>query len=204
MRVTSIEPCTKTKYKVFLDEEFAFVLYQGELSRYQIREGQELTDEKQERIWEETVCKRAKKRALHLLEDMDRSEAKLREKLLQSLYGQRAVDCAVAYVKSFGYLDDERYAENFVRSKSATKSRREIRAALLEKGVEREQIERALELCFQEDTEQQAILRLLRKKGVDPEHLDGPSREKIRAYLGRKGFAWESIRQVTQMCDDNA
>ena len=36
MTVTRIEAVTKTKYKVYLDGKFAFVLYKGELSRYGI------------------------------------------------------------------------------------------------------------------------------------------------------------------------
>ncbi len=38
MTVTKIEPVTKSKYKIYLDGQFAFVLYKGELSRYQIEE----------------------------------------------------------------------------------------------------------------------------------------------------------------------
>ena len=36
MTVTKIEPVTKSKYKIYLDGQFAFVLYKGELSRYHI------------------------------------------------------------------------------------------------------------------------------------------------------------------------
>ena len=41
MTVTQIEAVAggKTKYRVFLDGQPAFVLYKGELSRYHIREG---------------------------------------------------------------------------------------------------------------------------------------------------------------------
>ena len=45
MQVTKIEPVTKTKFKVYLDEQFAFVLYKGELSRYRIQEESELSQE---------------------------------------------------------------------------------------------------------------------------------------------------------------
>ena len=38
MTVTKIEPVTKSKYKIYLDGQFAFVLYKGELSRYHIEE----------------------------------------------------------------------------------------------------------------------------------------------------------------------
>ena len=36
MVVTKIEAVAKNKYKVYLDERFAFVLYKGELSRYRV------------------------------------------------------------------------------------------------------------------------------------------------------------------------
>ena len=45
MTVTKIEPVTKTRYKVYVDGQFAFVLYKGELSRYHIAEDSELEEE---------------------------------------------------------------------------------------------------------------------------------------------------------------
>ena len=42
MTVTKIEPVTKTRYKVYVDGQFAFVLYKGELSRYHIAVDSEL------------------------------------------------------------------------------------------------------------------------------------------------------------------
>ena len=70
----------------------------------------------EEKIRKEVILKRAKLRALHLLEDMARTDSALREKLRQGMYSADAVDKAVEYVKSFGYLNDARYADNFVRS----------------------------------------------------------------------------------------
>mgnify|MGYP007023351276 CR=1 FL=1 len=42
MIVTKIEPCTKTKFKIYIDETFKFVLYKGEVSRFGIRIGEEI------------------------------------------------------------------------------------------------------------------------------------------------------------------
>ena len=75
MIVTKTEACTRTKYRVWLDGEFAFVLYKGELSRYGIREGEEIAGSTVEKIEQEVVLKRAKLYAMHLLEDMDRTES---------------------------------------------------------------------------------------------------------------------------------
>ena len=40
MIVTDVVLHNKTKYKVYLDTEFAFVLYKGELHKYHIQKGE--------------------------------------------------------------------------------------------------------------------------------------------------------------------
>ena len=204
MIVTKIEPCTKTKFKIYLDETFAFVLYKGEVSRFCIKIGEELSPETKQKIRQEVILKRAKLRAMHLLEDMDRTEEALREKLRQGLYPPDIVDQAVEYVKSFGYINDARYAENFVRSKQGSKSRKEIRMALMQKGISSEIAEHALEICYEEEGEEAAIRRILRKKHFDPNTVDEAEKQKIYGYFGRKGFRYETVRQVIQNCNDDA
>ena len=48
MIVTGIEEQTKTKFKVYLDGTFAFVLYKGELKRFGIKQGEDLAQENYE------------------------------------------------------------------------------------------------------------------------------------------------------------
>lgn len=57
MYVTKIEPVTKTKYKVFIDGQFAFVLYKGELSRYHIAQDTEVDERLVSQILSEIVLK---------------------------------------------------------------------------------------------------------------------------------------------------
>ena len=87
---------------------------------------------------------RAKRKAMLLLTDMDRTEAELRRKLSGS-FSAPAVEEAVRYVRSFGYIDDERYAAHYAETASARKSRTQIRFDLQKKGLSRELIDRALE-----------------------------------------------------------
>ena len=49
MTVTGIEEINNKKIRVFIDNEFAFVLYKGELRLYGIREGEEIGEEE---AWE--------------------------------------------------------------------------------------------------------------------------------------------------------
>ena len=204
MKVTKVEPVTKTKYKVFLDDQFAFVLYKGELSRYGIRDGAELEEETRQKIWDEVIVKRARARAMHLLEDMDRTEAALREKLKQGLYPEAAIESAVQYVKSFHYIDDLRYAERFIESRKSVKSRKEIYALLRGKGVAIDKIETAFEECYQDDSEKAAIQQLIQKKRVNLAQPNPAEIQKLYGYLSRKGFRYEDIRQVIQNHNEKA
>ena len=96
MTVTKIEPVTKTRYKVYVDGQFAFVLYKGELSRYHIAEDSELEEKTYQSIRKEIILKRAKLRAMHLLNDMGRTESQLRTKLLRNDYPSDIVEEAIA------------------------------------------------------------------------------------------------------------
>ena len=68
MVITKIEPSSGKKYKVYLNDEFAFYLYKSELKIFSLKEGQELDEKIYKKITEEILTKRAKRRALYLLE----------------------------------------------------------------------------------------------------------------------------------------
>lgn len=196
MIVTEIEALTKTRYNIYIDEVFAFVLYKGELSKYQVRKEHEITEETISRIKDEVLIKRAKLRAMHLLNAMPRTEHQLREKLVQNGYPEDVTDTAISYVKSFGYINDEAYIRNFVINKRANKSKREIKMLLGQKGVKGEQVDFILEELYQEESEADTIRRIMEKKHWELSEMDEKQRQKMYGYLMRKGFSYEEIRKA--------
>ena len=204
MQITDIKSVSKTKFKVYLDGQFAFTLYKGELFRYRIQEDGELSEEVYQEIREKVVLKRAKLRAMHLLNDMDRTESQLRIKLLNGDYPADIVDEAIAYVKSFGYINDESYIRRFIESKKNSKSKKEIYALLMKKGVDMEQVQEILSEYYSAEDSLNAIRDLLRKKRYDPKSATDQEMRKIYGYLARKGFGYEDIRQVIQINEWNA
>ena len=58
--------------------------------------------------------RQARKKAMKLLERMDRTEKGLSDRLLQAGFSEQAVLDAVSYVKSYGYINDSRYALNYI------------------------------------------------------------------------------------------
>lgn len=193
MKVTSLEEVTKSRHKVYLDEQFAFVLYRGELSRYHIVVGQEVTLETYNTIQGEVVQKRAKKRLLHLLEQMPRTEQQLRTKMKQNFYTDEMIDGAIAYAKGFGYIDDKNYVELYIQGKLKSKSRKELLYALLNKGVDKAVIEEVLEGVYEECDESDAIRAIARKKSYTADSSTDKDKQKLFAHLMRKGFSYQSI-----------
>ncbi|MBQ4373989.1 MAG: regulatory protein RecX, partial [Lachnospiraceae bacterium] len=110
------------------------VLYKREVKTYGLEAGEELSEEAYQRILEETLIPRAKRRAMHLLEKQDRTRKNLEDKLRESDYPQTAIDAAIAYVESFHYIDDERYARSYVHFHQEGKSKRRIQQDLMQKG----------------------------------------------------------------------
>lgn len=205
MTVTAVEsyPKGKGRVAIYLNDEFAFVLYKGELSQYGIEVGTVVDDELYERILDETLCKRAKKRAMNLLKSMDRTEADVRGKLREGGYPEEAVDAAIDYVKSYHYIDDLRYAGEYIRIRSDSMSRKMIANKLRAKGITSSVIEEAFknhdESCEEDGihNEEELIRKLIaRKCHFGPGQSEYEVRQKLFTYLYGKGFSISLIERV--------
>lgn len=200
MTVTQIAPVTKAKSRVYADEKLLFILYNRELSRYRIREGEELSEEVYEEIVREVLMKRAKLRVMYLLKSMDRTECQLRQKLAEGGYPEAVIDEAVAYVQKFHYQDDRRYANDYVERRKTSKSRRQMQQELYQKGISGDLAKKVLENCDSEQ-EQEAIRGWMRKKHFIPEEATMEERRKMYGFLLRKGFRMGDVLAALRMED---
>ena len=199
MLVTRVEELNKTRSKVYIEQEFAFVLYKGELRLYHVREGEELTQESYDTIMTEVLPKRAKLRAMNLLLKREYTTAQLRDKLKQGFYPAEVIEEALVYVASFHYIDDLRYATDYIRCNEQSRSRKRIEQDLQSKGVSKDLIKSAWENWEEQggiQDEEEMICKLLTKRGYDADTADYTRRQKEAAFLMRKGFSSESVRRV--------
>ncbi len=167
-----------------------------------------------EQLSEEELYRHAVNKTLYILEHTDKSEADLRRKLKEAAYPEDIIERALQYVREYHYIDDARFALNYVRMHAAALSRRELSNKLLQKGISREYIDSAFEAYEEEQaglaarsagsddpdsdiaslsTEEQAAVRALRKKLNGRTVLDDASKQKAVAYMYRKGFARDAI-----------
>lgn len=199
MIVTDIVEYSKAKYKIYLDGEFAFVLYKGELRSLNIKKDAELKELTYKIILEETLPKRAKLRAMHLLEKRPYTEKGMRQKLSENLYSEEIIDIAIDYLKSFRYIDDYNYCIQFIDAYSSTKSLKKMKQDLMIKGVDSKTIEIAINDKKDDDDlvdERELIEKILIKRHFNSSNADAKERAKTLNYLYNKGFSMDCIREM--------
>lgn len=200
--VNNYEAVGKGRYRVAFDNGVSCVLYRSEAAQLSIGAQSSLTDENYDYLINEIIGKRAKKRAMHILEQMDRTEHQLREKLAKGEYPQECIDAAVEYVKKYRYLDDERFASSYVRCHQEKLSRQQLSVKLSQKGVSRDIIADALETEYEAD-DGEKIRNLLSKRHFDPDNTDRQESNKIYQYILRRGFKSSDILKEMRAFSEN-
>lgn len=207
MIITKLETAGKQKTNVYINEAYAFWLYNKEVDLFGLKEYDTILPEKLQDIVDNTVFYRAKLKALQLLQHMDRTEKELKDRLIKEAYPLDIVDKTMDYVRSFHYIDDVRYAVSYIRLKRMTKSKKQISMGLYAKGIYEDTIEQAYEELKEsegnmedcEDAEIVAIRKIVSKKCSDLSTITKEEKLKISASLYRKGFSSENIRKVFSM-----
>lgn len=195
MIVTSIKEYDKKRCQIYIDGEMQFMLYKGEIRRYKIMQGQEIDQMTIDVIIREVLTKRAILRAMNLLQKRDYTEYKLREKLKDGGYPEQCQEEAIAYVKSYNYLDDRRYAADYTRYYMESRSSKRISQDLMQKGIDKDLISEVIKEAYADensDNEMNQIRNLLLKKHYSKE-MDYKEKQKIMAFLYRKGYSTELI-----------
>ncbi len=196
--ITSITTVKNYKKKVCLSDGTDFVLYKKEVYAYGLKEDMEISDELYQRLLTEVFIPRAKSRAMHLLETIDRSEKQLRAKLRESGYPDEAINEAVAYVASYRYVDDERFARSYIRFYQESRSRVRVTQDLMKKGISREVIDRCMEEEYQQ-SQFELISRLLVKRHYDRTTATREEQAKMYRFLMQRGFASADIAKALSM-----
>ncbi|MCI5568886.1 MAG: regulatory protein RecX [Candidatus Alectryocaccobium sp.] len=147
--------------------------------------------------------KSAVEKAMDLLLFKARSEYELRSKLKEKEYPDGEIDEAVKYVRSFGYLNDRKYAEQFVLSNSSKKSISSIRYELKQKHIADEIIEEVL--LDVETDEEDIVYELILKKAGEPPHVpDEKEERRLFGFCARRGFSTATIFKALNRYKDGA
>lgn len=198
MSITDINevPGSKSRFRIYIDEEFAFVLYKGELLKYGITVNSELSDETYLEICEKVLPKRAKRRSLNILTNRCCTEYQLREKLHQGEYSNEIIEKTIEYLKSYNYINDSQFTRDYISYHLNNKSRKLIRRDLFKKGIPFEVTDAIYVELIGEDEEaleKTQISRWLEKKKFDKKCANLKEKQQLFSFLQRKGFSPDAI-----------
>jgi len=188
----------KKAYKIYIDDSYAFLLYESELNQLQLSKGAEISTDVYNTIVEDVVFYRAKKKALNMLTHSDKTEKEIYNRLKEEYYNDDIIERTITYLKGYNYLNDERYAEGYINSRKGKESRLAIETKLLNKGINKSVLEKiiAKEYNTEEDGKDPEILainKILLNKCDNPTKLSCEEKQKLIKMLERKGFDLDKI-----------
>lgn len=190
----------RNRLSVFLDGRFAWGVHQDVVLEHGLVKGQHLSADQQKTLREADAFIRAKATALQYLGHRPRTEAEVRAKLKRSGFSEAVQARTLARLHELAYLDDVAYAKLYVERRFANKGYgpQRLRSELIRRGVARDVIEQTL-ARFTEETDtldkarEQAAKRWQRLQS-EPDMRKRT--RKVSDFLVRRGFTYDTIRQV--------
>jgi regulatory protein len=184
----------KDRVNVYLDGEFAFGLNALEAAR--LHRGAVLSDAEIEQLQSKDAIAKAYDRAVAFLSYRPRSIAETRRNLAEKETAAEVIEAVIARLTEQGYLDDAAFADFWVRNRLAFKplGARALRFELREKGLESGIIDEALATLDTHENAYQAALPKARRLGGQGKQA---FRQKLGAFLARRGFDYDAARAVT-------
>ncbi|MBX3062211.1 MAG: RecX family transcriptional regulator [Anaerolineae bacterium] len=194
--ITALEAQKRNKERVnvYLDGEFAFGLGMLEASR--LHKGQQLTEREIAALTTQDTVEQAYDRAVRFLGARPRSTAEVRRHLTEKETAPAMIEDVIARLEAHSYLDDTAFARFWIANRQEFRPRgnRALRFELREKGIASEIIDEVLALV---DT-QEAAYQAARSKARQLSKLEPREfREKLGAFLARRGFDYDAVREVT-------
>jgi len=188
----------KEAYAVYIDGEHAFDLDAEVYFRVGLREGDVLDEERLAHVQEEVALSRAKSRALRLLSAKARSEADLTRRLRELGIEPGVVDQVVDWLRELGYLDDEAFARQWVRSRASSKKMgaRRLALELCRKGIPTEIAKEAVKGVTEADEEvwaYQLASKEMSRLGKLPREK---AMRRVYGLLERRGFGHDVVYRV--------
>lgn len=200
MIITALTKGRKNLSSVFVDGEFFAKIDSDILSLEKIKVGNVYDTKTLEDLVYRSDFKRAKDKALYILEHRDNSKKELIKKLERD-YSKEASLAAANCMEDLGLINDEAFAKRYANELIKTKllSKFGARAELLKKGIDKEMIENLLEDIEVDATEQ---IKLLIEKKYKAAFTDEKIKRRCIAFLQRKGYRFDDIYRALKMPSD--
>ena len=165
-----------SRIQITLDNGISFILYKGEVRRYKISENATIDEKSYNEIWD-ILYKRARERALYILDDGYKTKKQIYDKLKSGNYPEDIIQSVISYLLEYNLIDDLRYAGLYIEYKSESKSKRQI---------------------VQDYTDEHSLNKILEKR-IKRYNLEEPKElQKLYRYLVGKGYNYNDVKSAVR------
>jgi len=198
--ITKIEVQKKNKDRVnvYIDGEYAFPCNSEVIFLHMIKVGQTVDPDNLEEIINMDDYIKCKNSALKIIERTYKTEKQVYDKLIQKDYDKASIEKTLAFLKEYKFLDDEKYAEAYIKEKIKDQGQDKIKFALIYRGISDKIIQEKLSLIDSGQEEQFAIILAEKKYNILSKNESDPKKiyKKLGDHLIGKGYKFEVVKTV--------
>ena len=201
MKITEISKYKGSTMCVIFDDAQRIYIHESILAEYHLREGTDVPIQAVEEISAANDFRRARERALYLLDGRDYSFTEMYEKL-EPNYSEEICLKVCKNLAELGLINDRRYAEARVRELFEVKrvGMYKAKMELKRRGIPERIIEEVTEPYADEEEAFSRLEQLVEKK-YERYLTDEKGVKKVKNALLRQGYSYSEIKAVLDLYD---
>jgi regulatory protein len=193
-----VQKKNKDRVNVYIDGEYAFPCNSEIIFRHNIKIGQIVDADNLQEIVDMDNYIKCKNAALRIIEKTYKTQKQIYDKLIMKEYDKKTIEKVLDFLKEYNLLDDEKYAEAYIKDKIKDQGKNKIKYTLIGRGISEDIIVEKLGL-IDIDKEEQVATSLAEKKYIILVKSENDSKKiykKLGDYLIRKGYKFQLIKTV--------
>ena len=196
MKITAIEKNKGSRYTIYVDDDYWYILDYELIVMNGLRVGLECDEAFLEDLREQAERRKARERAFYLLEYRDHTRKELVDKLVKSVSPEIAEQTADR-MEELGYLDDRKYAKQYatVLLEQKKMSKRAALYKMQQKGIDRALAE---EIFADMDIDPREQIRELIEQKYERYLVDRKGLQKTVNALMRLGYNYYDVKDVVR------
>lgn len=197
--ITSIEEEKKNKDRVnvYINDNYGFSCSKDVVYMSSLKKGKKINLENIEGIIEEDNYIKCKNVALKVIERSAKTEKEIRDKLIAKQYNSETIQRVMEFLKVYGFAEDRKYIEMYIKEKSNSCGRNKIKFALVAKGIEQKLIcEMIKEINPEDELSSAKALAEKKIKTINWQEDKRKGYKKLFDFLARKGYTVDVIKAV--------
>lgn len=193
----SVQKKNKDRYSIFVDEEFLIGVSDQTLLKFNLAKGDTITHALLRKLEREEGRFEVKAYMMKRLGSRDHSRKELFIKAIRKEYPKKIIENVLDELTEKGYLDEQRFVENFVKDKSHLNKwgPNKIKAHLYKKGISNSMAEQSIQKVFADKNIEELLLHLVLKGKRRFLREEDPykRKKKVVDHLARKGYRSSDI-----------